>query len=281
MLIKDKIKNRDHFTSSENQIATYLCNHSKEVLEMSLDELSNTLYVSKSTIIRFCKKLGFSGHKELCVQLAKEFNTFYLNDSSAGTTVLIEKGDTSSEVAQKVYSLCYHAITSVYNELDYKALEEAAELLSMHGRVRLFAMGDDFLPAVKISAELGFCGLDTSVSSVPGLQETDAALMNLRMCALLISSGNNCAALLKTAEILHERMIPVILITGSKKTALQSLATVTISVPINNEGNSVLLGKWMGMMMVSEILGSLVLQKNYDNNMETAEHVRDMLQNRR
>ena len=140
MLIKDKIKNRDHFTSSENQIATYLCNHSKEVLEMSLDELSNTLYVSKSTIIRFCKKLGFSGHKELCVQLAKEFNTFYLNDSSAGTTVLIEKGDTSSEVAQKVYSLCYHAITSVYNELDYKALEEAAELLSMHGRVRLFAM---------------------------------------------------------------------------------------------------------------------------------------------
>lgn len=280
-MIKDKIKNRDHFTSSENQIAEYLCDHSKEVLEMSLDELSNTLYVSKSTIIRFCKKLGFNGHKELCVQLAKEFNTFYLDTVGDGMTVLIEKNDSSSEIAQKVYSLCHHAITVVYNELDLEAFEKAAEIMAMHERVRIYAVGDDYLPAIKIASELCLCGVDANVSSVPGSQEADAALLNLKMAALLISSGNNWTCLQKTAEILHEKMIPVILITGTKKNALNSLVTVTLTVPVNDDPGIMPLGKWMGTMLICEILGALVFQKNYDSNFDVIKKINEMMQNKR
>lgn len=278
MLIKDKIKNRDHFTSSENQIAEYLRDHSKEVLEMSLDELSNALYVSKSTIIRFCKKLGFNGHKELCVQLAKEFNTFYL-DGNNQTAQLIEKNDTPSEVAQKIYSVCYHSITSAYNELDFKALEEAAEIVSMHNRVRVFSGGEDYLTAVKIASELKICGIDANVSSIPGCQDTDATLMDLRMAALLVSSGNPNSCLQKSAEILHERMIPVILITGSKMTSLHHLATVTLSVPVNDGKASIPVGKWMGMLMVCEILGAMVFQKNYDDNVELIRRLAETVEN--
>ena len=281
MLIKDKIKNRDHFTSSENQIAEYLCDHPKEVLEMSLDELSNTLYVSKSTIIRFCKKLGFNGHKELCVQLAKEFNTFYLDTVGDGMTVLIEKNDSSSEIAQKVYSLCHHAITVVYNELDLKALEKAAEIIAMHERVKIFAVGDDYYAALKIASQLSFCGIDANVSSVPGSQEADAALLNLKMAALLISSSNNWTCLQKTAEVLHEKMIPAILITGPKKTALSSLVTVTLSVPIYDEPGIMPLGKWVGMMMICEILGVLVFQKDYDNNTDAIKKINEIIQSKR
>lgn len=280
-MIKDKIKNRDHFTSSENQIAEYLCDHSKEVLEMSLDELSNTLYVSKSTIIRFCKKLGFNGHKELCVQLAKEFNTFYLDTVGDGMTVLIEKNDSSSEIAQKMYSLCHHAITVVYNELDLEAFEKAAEIMAMHERVRIYAVGDDYLPALKFASELYFCGIDANVSSVPGFQEADAELLNLRMAAMIIASGNNWTCLQKTAEILHEKMIPVILITGTKKNSLNSLATVTLNVPVNDESGIIALEKWMGMMMIYAILGCLVFQKNYDNNFDVIKKIDEMMQNKR
>ena len=59
MKIADKIKNREEFTPTENTIAKYLQENSRDVVGMSLDELANTLYVSKSSIIRFCKKLGF------------------------------------------------------------------------------------------------------------------------------------------------------------------------------------------------------------------------------
>lgn len=276
MLIKDKIKNKDYFTSSENQIAEYLCDHSKEVLDMSLEELSNALYVSKSTIIRFCKKLGFCGHKELCVQLAKEINTFYLSGDEHGPG-LVEKKDSSSEVAQKIYSICYHAITVSYNELDLKALEEAADLLYIHQRVRIFACGDDYLPAIKIAEQLALSGIDANVCSVPGTMEADAMIMNLRMAAVLIASGKNVSSLQRVADILHERMVPIILISGAKKSPLSNIATVTIRVPVASE-ITMNYGTWLGTgtMMVCQILCALAFQKDYDNNVERVNQIKDL-----
>lgn len=277
MLIKEKIKNRDHFTSSENLIAEYVCDHSQEVLEMSLDELSNALYVSKSTIIRFCKKLGFCGHKELCVQLAKEINTFCIGEPTDGTVRLIEKKDSASEIAQKIYSLCYHSITTTYNELDLKALEEAADIISMHGRVRVFTTGRDYATALKVVYELAYSGIDATLSSISEFQKVDAAVINLHMAALLICSDTRDSNLQKTAEILHERMIPVILITGAKMNALNNYATVKLVAPLNDESTGTVPGSWMGLMMLCEILSTMVFQKDYETNARTAMRINEIL----
>ena len=74
MRIIDQIHERSAFTPTEREIATFLEENSKEAVNLSLDELSEKIFVSKSTVIRFCKKLGFKGHKELCVELAKELS---------------------------------------------------------------------------------------------------------------------------------------------------------------------------------------------------------------
>ena len=279
MLIKDKIKNRDHFTSSENLIAEYLCDHSQEVLDMSLDELSNALYVSKSTIIRFCKKLGFCGHKELCVQLAKEINTFCIGDSSDGVVRLIEKTDTSSEIAQKIYSLCYHAITTVYNQLDLKALMEAADIISMHGRIRVFSTGKDYPTAMKLVSVLAYSGIDATLETASDSQKIDASVMNLHTAAVLICSGTDVGYLQKTAEILQERMIPVILITGAKMTVLNNYATVRLVAPVQDESAGVVPGSWVGLVMLCEILCTMVFQKDYDTNARNVMRIHEIMKN--
>ena len=62
MLIKDKLKDISKFSSSERQIAEFILGHPDEFIDMSIIDVSRHLYVSKSTIIRFSKKLGFTGH---------------------------------------------------------------------------------------------------------------------------------------------------------------------------------------------------------------------------
>ena len=105
MRIIDKIRNRENFTPTESALASYLQEHPKEATNLSLNELSDTLHASKSSIIRFCKKLGYKGHKELCVQLAKELDTFVFNGKELNYSVPYELSDSKKMIADICY--CY------------------------------------------------------------------------------------------------------------------------------------------------------------------------------
>ena len=99
MRIIDQIRNRESFTPTENTLAKYLEENSRQVVNMSLEQLANTLYVSKSSIIRFCKKLGFKGHKELCVKLAKEMDTFVYDSELVNPSNPYRENDTMDRIA--------------------------------------------------------------------------------------------------------------------------------------------------------------------------------------
>ena len=74
MLLIEKMKHKEDFTALERQISEYILEHRNEIFELSLAEFSKRLYVSKATMIRYFKKLGFASYRELCVELAKELS---------------------------------------------------------------------------------------------------------------------------------------------------------------------------------------------------------------
>ena len=96
MRIETKIHDREIFTPTENQIISFIMDHTSQVIGMSLEDLSDQLYVSKSTIISYCKKLGFAGHKEFCVQLARELNSFMASESELDPSFPFERDDSNS-----------------------------------------------------------------------------------------------------------------------------------------------------------------------------------------
>ena len=105
MLVKDRVKKREDFTPTEVTIADFILEHTKEVIDLPLEQLASTLYVSKSSIIRFCKKLGFKGHKELCVQLAKEMNTFLVTNETITGSAPFGRNETKENEVYNVIKL--------------------------------------------------------------------------------------------------------------------------------------------------------------------------------
>ncbi len=55
----------DNLNKSELKILDYIYTHVDDVHSMSVQEFANTVNFSPSSIIRFCKKIGFSGFAEL------------------------------------------------------------------------------------------------------------------------------------------------------------------------------------------------------------------------
>lgn len=60
-------------TGNELNILKFVYGHPEDVLHMSIQELARQVSYSSATILRFCKKLGYSGFAELSMQLHADF----------------------------------------------------------------------------------------------------------------------------------------------------------------------------------------------------------------
>ena len=67
-------------------IADYILNHSDEVLKTNIHKLGRDLDIAESSIVRFCKALGYSGFSELKIRLAKSRRK-YMKNFRTGLTI--------------------------------------------------------------------------------------------------------------------------------------------------------------------------------------------------
>ena len=72
MLITERLKEQKDFSKVDTVIADYFLNEENEWAEKSLRQIAQLLFVSPSSIVRLCHKIGFEGFLD--------FRTAYLHE---------------------------------------------------------------------------------------------------------------------------------------------------------------------------------------------------------
>ena len=57
---------------AEMRIAKFIVEYPEETINMPIEELATRSEVSKSSVVRLCKTLGYRGYKQLCVALSAD-----------------------------------------------------------------------------------------------------------------------------------------------------------------------------------------------------------------
>ena len=63
---------KDSFSDKEKTVAGYILSRPSEAVHPSIEELAANIGVSVSTLLRFVKKLGYSGYQQFRIALATE-----------------------------------------------------------------------------------------------------------------------------------------------------------------------------------------------------------------
>ncbi len=71
----------------ELELSKYILENYESIPNMSVNELANNNYTSKSSVIRFCQKIGFSGYTELKNYIKWDHNT---NDKISGRNHILD-----------------------------------------------------------------------------------------------------------------------------------------------------------------------------------------------
>ena len=62
----------DSFSAKERKVADYIIANPQDAVHPSIEELSETIGVSESTLVRFVRKLGYGGYQQFRIALATE-----------------------------------------------------------------------------------------------------------------------------------------------------------------------------------------------------------------
>ena len=246
-------------SSAERNVIAYVSAHPHEVVGLSVRGLADVTFSSPSSILRFCKRLGFAGYKEFQRELIAELAL--LGDKKDVALEDISMDDSVERIVGKVMKSNVRTIEATARTLDYTVLERCAAYLKRARAVNLFGIGASRLVAHDLAQKL--MRVDKECHLYDDWHEGDMAIA-------FSYSGLTQEVLDCTAEA-QRHNCPVVAVTkvdGSSKLATMADAVlgVAASEPLVRSGA---MASRMAQLMVVDALYAAYVASDY----ERATHV--------
>lgn len=127
------------FTKSEKKVADIVLKNPKEALYTSITDLAERCEVGETTVLRFCRKLGFTGYQSFKMTLAQSIQSE--GDVADQLTDEITKEDSLIDVCKKVMNTNIAAINETFDLINYEVLETAIDYMVKAKRIVFFGAG--------------------------------------------------------------------------------------------------------------------------------------------
>jgi len=150
MNIIDLIQSRyEDFTEAEKNIAIYILNNPKEFARLDVSFIVNTIKVSKPTLVRFAKKLGFNGYNEFRYAL-----------SSYLTSALYDNQSNSDSLLSIVCHQYSQTILNIENCISDDLMQQLATILFLSSRIYAFGAHRTYTPISHLANRAIRIGMD-------------------------------------------------------------------------------------------------------------------------
>ena len=159
-------QNAQRLNKSDNEILSYCVRNNQKISGMKVQEVAQELYTSPASMIRFCKKLGFSGFSEFKAALRLELS---------GRQDRGEKENESVDFLKDV-----HKTLQLVQE---DTVDRILELIHKSRQVEIYAAGSsrmvpsEFVKRLQIIGKPAFCYDDSSLMNISARQVTGEDLV--------------------------------------------------------------------------------------------------------
>ncbi|MCG1010636.1 MurR/RpiR family transcriptional regulator [Salinicoccus sp. ID82-1] len=132
-------KRYEYMTPVEQRIANFMLDNPAKVINMPVKDIARNSDTSDAAIVRFSKRIGLAGIKELKVELAKELHTLEKENISR---VIDLEHDTHKDIFDKVFKNTIQALYNTEKIVNRDTMKEAAQLFAKSDNTFIFGLGD-------------------------------------------------------------------------------------------------------------------------------------------
>ena len=213
---------RDALTSAERRVADLALNHPRSIINDPIVDIARKADVGPSTVIRFCRSLGWPRLSDFKLKLATGLTgTIPVSHSQ------VHLGDTATDFGAKVLDNTISAILQLREHLNFEHVERAIELLNGARRIEFYGLGNSNIIAQDAHYKFFRFGIPTIAYGDPYMQAASAALLGKGDVIVAVSRLGRAPELLRVLDVAMQAGAQVIAIT-SGNTPLAKRATVAL-----------------------------------------------------
>ncbi|UXH81008.1 MurR/RpiR family transcriptional regulator [Roseateles amylovorans] len=199
---------------AEQRVAKLLLADPRAFASLPVSELADRSHVSKPTVVRFCRSVGYDGLADFKLKLAGS-----VNEGVPFVHRAVDEDDKPSDLIVKVVDNAVAALLHYRNDAASHAFERAIGALSEAGRhqkrIEFYGVGNSGIVALDAQHKFFRLGVNTFACSDGHIQLMSATMLGPGDCAVIISNSGRSRDLMDAAEIARKKGATTIIITAS------------------------------------------------------------------
>ncbi len=199
---------------AEQRVARLVLADPRNFATLPVAELALRAHVSKPTVIRFCRSMGYDGLSDFKLKL--------VGTVSEGVPFIhrsVDVDDKTSDVMVKVVDNAVAAFLKYRNDASTAALERAADALynayRKGRRIEFFGVGNSGVVAQDAQHKFFRLGVHTVAHSDGHMQVMSASLLGQADCVVVVSNSGRTRDLMDATDIARKHGATTIVITAS------------------------------------------------------------------
>ena len=218
-------------TRSERQVAAYYFGHAGDFAFFTLDKMANSVQTSTTSVLRFCRRLGYAGYKDFQQAVRQELHR------QPDLLDKLHRTQSSDDLLNKTVGNDLACIQNTFADIAYERLVDTVRLLGNARRVYTFGMKESYalahyactrFGAVRDQVQLLGAGMNGEVETLLDITPADVCLVFL--------FHRYTKQTLHILESLKKRGVPVVLVTAAPYDQVEAFATVLLPCRVDADG---------------------------------------------
>lgn len=256
MKLEKRIELCDSMTPLESEIASYILNNKDAVTKLKIQELADILFISKSAIHRFVKKIGFNGFNDLKVSIAKENADLLENNSYINVNYPFQAKDNPRQIAFKLLELYEKAIKDTFEYVDLDQIKAVSQLIDSADVVDIYTHAHNSNIAENFQDKMLTIGKSVNCPSSFYNQRLTVLASDQKHVAIILSYSGKATFILPIVKKLYEKGVKVIQIgkAGSNYYSQYVTYHLSISDSENNRDRMSQFSSHIAMQYIMDVL---------------------------
>ncbi len=266
---------------AEQRVGRLVLADPRAFASLPVSELAERSHVSKPTVVRFCRSLGYDGLSDFKLKLAGS-----VNEGVPFIHRSVDADDRPAEVMVKVIDNAVAAFLKYRNDASTVAIERASEALVAAGaqgrRIEFYGVGNSGIVAQDAQHKFFRLGVHTAACSDGHMQVMSASLLGPGDCVVVISNSGRTRDLMDACDIARRKGATTIVITASgSPLAAQGQIHLAADHPEGYDRYSPMVSRLLHLAIVDVLATCVALRIGGDRLQPVLKEMKDNLRSKR
>lgn len=209
-------------TKNELKACELICKDLNQVQMYSLTEMSKKINITKTTILRFCQKMGYSGYTEFRYDCVK-----YVN-SLSNAERLIESANEKILNVEKIYT---DTIKLFHYTLSDEVLMALSQAIQKARKVKCVGEINSEVTCLQLKYALAMYGIDVDLLPSASHVKSVDLITNEQDLLIVFSAGAKSHTVKQAFELKETNGCQIALVTMNPSTSLEHEADIFVLLP--------------------------------------------------